>query len=154
VTQPLCLLLSAGLLVGAYAPAPDPERTRSGPADLKRMQGNWTVVRMEYGGKARPAAETAQFRAVIKGNVITAIRDGRPDGGDVTFTLDAKKKPRQITLKPRLDGMNKEIPGIYKLDKDTLTICFSRGGEVARPRTFSTKENMGHALIVFKRAKP
>jgi uncharacterized protein (TIGR03067 family) len=148
VTQPLSLLLSAGLLLAPHAPSPDPEPPTSSARDQKAMQGDWKVVTMERDGKPEPAAEAEKYAVAIKDDKIIVKEAGRDE--EASFALDARKNPRHITIKPRGD---KQVLGIYKLDKDTLTICFNKDGAADRPKEFSTKGKMGYSLIVLKRAK-
>jgi uncharacterized protein (TIGR03067 family) len=138
----LVALLVLSTRLGAQ-PGPDPED--DGTKDEKAMQGTWSLSKAERDGKASDK-DISGVKLVIMGKKMT-IRDRGKDE-PVNFTLDAKKKPREINLVPP-EGKGKEIAGIYKLEKDKLTICFSVGGP--RPKEFASKE--GHTLLEFKKDK-
>jgi uncharacterized protein (TIGR03067 family) len=141
----LCVgLLSSFLLIAAaQEPCPTPGDTTK--ADTKSMQGNWKVEKIETGGTADASKVGTQM--TIKDDVLT-IKDGKRDEV-ATFKLDGKKKPKEITISPKRD--NTGVAGIYKLEKDTLTICFAKGGG-PRPKSFTTKDTK-NTVIVFKREK-
>jgi hypothetical protein len=44
------------------------------------------------------------------------------------------------------------LPGIYKLDDGTFTLCYARPGK-GRPTDFKAKEGSGHSLSVWKQVK-
>jgi uncharacterized protein (TIGR03067 family) len=145
----LPVILAAGLLVAAAA-AQD-ETTKK---DLGQIQGTWRLVSRERDGKADPAE-------AIKGVLVTHEGDkfsftGSASGSGAmkgTFKLDATKKPKAVDRMPA-DGpqKGKTLPGIYRLEGDTLTICVSVEGK-DRPTEFATKPNSGLVLAVFKREK-
>jgi uncharacterized protein (TIGR03067 family) len=141
--------LLACLLIAAADPCPEP--TEDGKADLKKMQGTWKVTKLEEGGRAVDASKIGT-RIIVSKDKLT-IKDKNRDEV-VTFQLNAKKKPREIDLVPlRPNGKPDDmVPGIYKLEKDTLTICFGKGDKAPRPKGFDTKER-GVSVLVMQRVK-
>lgn len=73
---------------------------------------------------------------------------------DSTYTIDDSKTPKQINMvgtEGKLTG--KEAHGIYRLEKDTLTICYTMPGK-PRPTTFESASGSDAYLIVWKRQQP
>jgi uncharacterized protein (TIGR03067 family) len=142
------LIVLTGLLIGA-APDTCPEPADATKTDHKKLQGTWTVQKLERGGKPDPnSADKMGIKMVIKDDKLTIKEKDRDEVA--TFKLDGKKNPKEITIIPKGD---KEVPGIYKVDKDTLTICFAKAGDGPRPKSFDTKGTK-HSLIILKRDKP
>jgi uncharacterized protein (TIGR03067 family) len=106
-------------------------------------QGTWTAVKFTSNGKS--ADDTARlFQFTFSGEKVKLSFLGKSKEG--TFKVDASKKPRQFDMQMPGDRPN---PGIYKLEKDQLTICFSDGGE--RPTTFEAPKGSRNVLMVLKR---
>jgi uncharacterized protein (TIGR03067 family) len=84
----------------------------------------------------------------VKGNNYTVFRFSKAVGKG-TFTLDATRTPKTIDLTP---AGAKPILGIYKLEKETLTICYGEPGK-PRPTAFAAKAGSGHTLMVWVREK-
>ena len=119
-----CVLLLAVTALGLA------DKDAPGAKDREAMQGEWACESLTRDGTALdPDNAQALFRSV-KGDkyVITRFRS---KAGSGTFTLDATKTPREIDLVP--DGPKKVvIKGIYMLDAEGLTMCYSAAG-VERP---------------------
>jgi uncharacterized protein (TIGR03067 family) len=111
------LLLIVVLSLG-FAPAPFPKQRRADDSqrDLQAMQGKWTA---EF-------ADSASITIVGDRMVYTADYGWK-------FTLNAKTTPKRIEALgagPSLAG--KTRLGIYRLEKDKLTICW-RQDSVSKP---------------------
>jgi uncharacterized protein (TIGR03067 family) len=134
----LSLLLALAALPVRAADEPDPEPT---PSDARKLQGNWEIISVTRNGRSlklpgRPTMtlEKAQMTMSLGGKATTG-----------TWKVDPRKKPRHIELKGNLLG---GPAGIYKLDKDELTIGFSMAGN-DRPRDFASAQ----LTLVLKRKK-
>jgi uncharacterized protein (TIGR03067 family) len=106
------LLLLAGLLMG-FAPAPFPKQRRADDdqRDLQAMQGAWTD---------RFADSAA----------VSIVGDRMEYASDYAWklTLNARATPKRIKaigIGPRVVGKFRR--GIYRLEKDKIIICWSRG---------------------------
>ncbi|HKB35422.1 MAG TPA: TIGR03067 domain-containing protein, partial [Gemmataceae bacterium] len=129
-------------------PSPAEERT-----ELAKLAGHWKPVRGEFNGQPLPAQMFELVRSIVaEGNT---IRIERTDGlrGALTVRLDPTATPKRIdatvTASPESTPVA-DITGIYKLEKDTLTICVSERRD-ERPTEFVTRPRSGHRLVVFRR---
>ena len=120
--------------------------------DQDAMQGDWACERFVRDGMAFDDDAAGALFRTVKGSSYTVYRFRKAIGGG-TFKLDATKSPRHIDL-ALSDGpaKGKVIPGIYKLEKDALTLCYAQPGG-KRPTEFASKEDSGVSLTVWKREK-
>ena len=72
---------------------------------------------------------------------------------DATMKLDPKAKPATIDLTWTENGKEATVPGIYKIDKDTLTICYEHNVLGVRPKEFKSGDGGKTVLMVYERAK-
>jgi uncharacterized protein (TIGR03067 family) len=107
-------------------------------------QGTWTAVALTSSGKKFPQEQAKIFQLTFSGEKVTLSFLGKSKTG--TFKVVAGKKPKQFDMQIPGDRPN---PGIYKLEKDTLTLCFSDGGE--RPTAFESAAGSRNILLVLKR---
>jgi|GEM_PF-2163536 uncharacterized protein (TIGR03067 family) len=103
---------------------------------LKSLAGEYSIQAIERAGKAAPADVIAAYEGVtIQGDTITLKIKGEKKVAKLK--LDPNKMPPTVDLIPS-DGpdQGKSLPGIYKLEKDSLTIVLGKAGQ-ERPKDFS-----------------
>jgi len=110
------------------------------------FQGEWNVVSVEKDGKA-----DAKYKGAVRthtGDTYSMkLTEGEPIAG--TYKLDPSKTPLQIDSTPASGQFKgKVLPGIYKLDGDTLTICFDGTGK-DRPTDFAASGT--NVLAIYKK---
>ncbi len=134
----LLLVVTAGWLLAADTP-----QDAAAKKELESFQGDWIVASAERDGKPDETRKDAQV--TIAGNQFTRTTKSLTVKG--TLKLDPSKTPKTIDV-TYADGPDKGITlqGIYKLEKDTWTMCFS-----ARPTEFTSKPGPGQLLVVLKR---
>jgi uncharacterized protein (TIGR03067 family) len=117
-------------------------------SDLKKMAGTWKTVVHEAFGQPTPKDEIEKTagKLIVEGDSYK-VYFGKDFIDKGTIKLDANKTPRQIDIKTQNDEIMK---GIYKIEKDEMTVCVGRPG-IDRPTEFKTKE--GQMLIGYKRVK-
>ncbi|HEX5272859.1 MAG TPA: sigma-70 family RNA polymerase sigma factor [Gemmataceae bacterium] len=139
--------LGAGGIAYRSVAAEKAEKAKADAAkeDLKQLQGTWVLVSMETGGKKAPEGQVPDLTFVVKDDKGT-LKHGDADAQEGPLKLDAAKDPKEIDM-----TVGKEpIKAIYKLEKDTLTVCTAHSAD-ERPGAFETKEGTKLAVLVFKR---
>lgn len=134
-------LAAAAVVASAQEPA----------ADLKAMVGKWAVTKAELGGKDVTAVfKTAELQIQPGGGYVVKV-GGQTDEGSVS--VDPAKTPRQMDIAGKVGpNAGKTLKTIYKLDGDSLVVCYELGGG-ERPTEFKTKAGTTQFLAEYKRAK-
>jgi uncharacterized protein (TIGR03067 family) len=130
----------------------DPEPSTNPKAALRAIQGTWKVVKLEHNGKANKGPFREGFW-VFKGKEITLRNESGKEWFKGTFVLDLDQKTKTIDI-TWADGerKGKTQKGIYKIEKDTLTL--SRGTD-GRPKGFTDAGKVGKpGLLTLERVKP
>ena len=119
-------------------------------ADLKALQGSWTVISLAEEGMQLPEKEIQALEVVIVKNVLTVTEKGKVIA-QYQFTLDASATPRAIDV-THLIGKEKGMknPGIYEVDAKALRICLDETGKL-RPTAFTGDAVKKCSVIVLKR---
>jgi uncharacterized protein (TIGR03067 family) len=141
----------ASLLVG-LAVAVGAQDKKDPPAKEAPIVGEWAGEKAAAGGrdeKIEPGAIMFTFAADGK-LTIAEGKQARPDTG--TYKTDAKKDPAEIDIIPPADKKEPTVEGIYKVDGDTLTLCFVRG-KGKRPTKFESPAGSDAIVITLKRVK-
>lgn len=152
----------AVLVTRAAAPPTAADEKEAGAKDLKALQGKWRAVKSVTDGGEVPAHVLVMSQATFEGDVCTlkGIGEAREkmyvDESKVRVRLAPGQSPKEMDL-TRLDGAQKgdTLRRIYKLDGDTLTVCWSYGPDGLetgdRPKEF--KSAKGVMLSVLERVK-
>jgi uncharacterized protein (TIGR03067 family) len=115
---------------------------------LKELAGKYKTVSAEKGGVPIPREAAEKIVITIQDDVLTVdVGEGREK--KAKLKVDPSKKPAHIDITPD-DGpeKGKTFPGLYKLDKDDLTIVFTEQSD--RPKDFNSE---GALLLKLKREK-
>lgn len=109
---------------------------------LKELEGTYTVLTMEKGGKAAPKEAIESLKIAFKGDELIITVGGEDKKAKVK--VDATKTPAHIDITPK-DGPEKDktFPGIYKAEKGEVTLVFTEKGD--RPKELKSE---GEAMLV------
>ena len=141
-------------LAAALAATAEEKKEDAGKADLKAMQGEWAGDSFTRDGMAFPADDAQALFRTVKGDRYTMHRF-RKKVGSGKFTLDATKAPREIDIQVDAPKGKKALPvirGIYKIEKDRITMCYGLPG-AKRPAKFEAPEKSGLTLVTWVREK-
>ncbi|MBA4067847.1 MAG: hypothetical protein C0501_29935 [Isosphaera sp.] len=114
---------------------------------LEALQGEWKVVSEVKAGREGPKEDVAKKRVTITGDKV--VFGGGPREEKATIAVDPKARPAGLEFKIGEAGKDFVVKGIYKLEKDQLTLCFAFEG--AAPKEFKAAEN--NVLVVLEKAK-
>ena len=115
--------------------------------DLERIQGTWKLTRLEINGVEflfAPLQSREGTRATFAGDKLTT---NFMEGNRHTFQLHSKSNPRAIDLHP-LELADKTLLGIYRLDGDSLMLCFCQRGKQERPSAFENYWRAGSHTVL------
>ena len=140
------MALAVGLLAVVGAAAAEDKKP-----DKDQLQGNWKVASVLAAGmEPQNKDEIVGMELKFKGSKVS----GEPF--EVEFKLDASKDPREIDFtilkSPNEGEKGKEVPGVYKLEGDKLTVHISYPGG-SRPTDFECKQGTRTTLLVLERTK-
>jgi uncharacterized protein (TIGR03067 family) len=144
------LVLLFGAVVSAEDKKADP-LSKEAKKELQKLQGKWVLKRIECAGK-KSEAEDPDAKLVLEFTGRKWIFDGQEK--EEIIALDPTTSPKCMDLK----SVEKERKGqveeaIYKIDGDTLTICWYQGKGKQRPTRFEAPaEQPDTILAVFKKA--
>jgi uncharacterized protein (TIGR03067 family) len=144
-----CLLL---LLAASTSLAADDPSDATVKGEWKRLEGSWTLTKVEMLGNSLLKKDQPEPKMTIKDGKITS--NDKFDSS--TIRLDPKPDPKTITI-PDFKGPGVPLSwiGIYELNGDELKICIAgiekaklKELEILRPKGFDSKQGI---LLIFKR---
>jgi uncharacterized protein (TIGR03067 family) len=148
IAAPILLSL---LLPAEDKPAPKTPFDEAARKELKALEGDWALQRLEAEGKKHEPGPDERMVLTIKGAKWSFPATG--EQGEV-IALGTSSSPRLIDLKSTRRGREALVrEGIYKLDGDTLVIALYQGKEKKRPTSFDTPTESGTVLFVLERAR-
>jgi uncharacterized protein (TIGR03067 family) len=141
-------LLVALALAPVAAPVPKADPLQEAK---QNFQGEWKMVKYVSGRAADDPQEVTDGKMVVTGDKLTVHFRGEERG---TFTLDPKADPPTIDITMAMKNLGKDVvvKGIYKLEKDKLTVCFGLNA-TARPKEFKVEKGTDTAMFVLERVK-
>jgi len=121
-------------------------------ASRDRLGGTWEAIRGDADGKAVPEERLRGFKMVFEGDKLTW---DRPSGAkeEFVFKINPSKEPNEIDL-TCITGKSKGLVtlAIYRLEKDTLTVCLPTPGAKERPSKVDARK-LGLSVLTFKRVE-
>ena len=120
-------------------------------AEVPAIVGEWECIELIARGRKLTAAELATlgcgYEFMADGKVRSRFGGDPKDG---TYTTAPAKDPAEVDFQWAKNQTTKG--GIYKIDKDSLTLCYTEGkGE--RPAKFESPAGSRIMLMTFKRVE-
>ena len=119
------------------------------------LVGTWALESMTVAGKPLPGLK-ATVTFTRDGTYVTKAEATPPlatQSQSGTYAHDPKKAPPEVDITSAAGGVApaRTSRGIYRIDKDTLTVCSTDDG--ARPKAFDSPAGSNCMLMVLKRVK-
>jgi uncharacterized protein (TIGR03067 family) len=139
------IFLSLFLTVPLLAADPSPEPGGDANADLKKIQGTWSIVSVS--GPDKPPGDIKLAKFTFTKDMIK-VTGGPGKEEPVKFKLAVKKGMGELDIQPPRE--TNPVLGLYKFEKDKLTLTFLQPGK-GRPTKFGDPTAM--TLVLKKDAK-
>ncbi len=118
-----------------------------------KLAGEWMCVSATNDGKAIADDTVQKLRLTLTKEGGYKSELGKQVLFDSTYKINDGKMPNEIDLiGTEGENLGKVAQGIFKLDGDTLTICYTMPGG-ARPTAFESKSGSAATLVIWKRSK-
>jgi uncharacterized protein (TIGR03067 family) len=137
-------VLALAFAVGAPVPKEAPKK-----AEPPAIVGEWFCTKIAAGGKEFPEEGIASIRLTFTADGKLSFKFG-DEIGDCTYTTDTSKDPAHVDYSSAKTAKGNK--GIFKVDKDTLTFCFTEGGG-ERPTKFESPAGSRILLLTLARKK-
>lgn len=133
-------------------------------ANLKEFQGTWELTSAHRHGKDATAAMPKGYQITFRDDLWIFHFEGRTPFDEKAFRikLNPAKSPKEFdVIVPPLITSNAgpptgsmELPGIYRIEGDTLKLCWDVGRATGRrPTHFETEAGTEFLSLVLKRIK-
>ena len=118
--------------------------------DDNPLAGWWVLKTMTVAGYTVPDRKKA-YVFLTDGRLGDADEPGETASAAGTYSYDRRKDPPHIDFVDTPGGKPRTMPGIYKLEGDTLTVAIGREG--VRPTRFESPDGSDVTLLVLTRAR-
>ena len=145
-----CLLAVAVVVLLGASDKKDPVKE-----ELKKLQGDWKATKVTYNGEALSDDATGKITMKLKGDTaqVGANKSIKGEYTKVQFKIDPSVTPKSMDVTIIAGGQKgATMEGIYKLEKDRLTICAKVLG-MDRPTKFESPAGESIVLIVLEKQK-
>ncbi len=114
--------------------------------DVDGLQGTWRYDEVTRNGKPEPGKFGSTF--VVKGQSLWIIRkDGVDEFGEMPFSVHPEKRPCEFEF----EYQGTVIKGVYRLENETVTLCYPSISNGPRPTKFSSDPGEKTGLYVLSR---
>ena len=136
--------IGLAVMLGAPGPKDDPKK-----AEMPSIVGDWVCTKCVAGGREYPeeAFTSIKFGFTTDGKLRFLFG---PQEGVCTYTVDPSKDPAEVDYVS--DKVAKGNKGIYKVDKHSLTFCYTDGGG-DRPAQFASPVGSRIVLLTLARVE-
>jgi uncharacterized protein (TIGR03067 family) len=137
----------SGVMGSSTVTADDPAASRTDP----RLAGIWVIESGVNNGVKIPKEELDGARTIVRENAITSFDRDEKVTYRCVYKFNLDHDPNSIDMISTMPtSQDAEAPGIYRVDKDSWTLCYSyAGGE--RPTAFESKPGSKTMLLKMKR---
>jgi uncharacterized protein (TIGR03067 family) len=139
----LAVTVAVVLLAGIARPAPALKES------VPPLLGRWECTSLTVGGVAQ-APDKCVWEFVVGGKLWRHYGD--PPPAQHRYTTDPAKSPALLDWTDR-DGED-TIEAIYKVEGNTLSVCFSNLAGDSRPDRFESPAKSNLRLLTFRRIRP
>jgi uncharacterized protein (TIGR03067 family) len=116
---------------------------------MSQLDGVWTCEGATVNGRKLDESVTASLKLALNGTQYTTKR-GDEVLFDSTYSIDTSKNPPHIDMVGIGELAGKIGEGIYQVDGDRLTMCYTMPGQ-RRPVAFASEEGSEAFLMIWQR---
>lgn len=160
----LALFVLVPCLFSPHLWGEEKDSEKAAKADLKWLQGTWALTSAHRHGKDATAAMAKDYKITFREDLWIVAFEGRTPFDEKSFRiqLDPGKSPKEfdVTCPPLITSNAApptgaiKLPGIYRIEGDTLKLCWDVGRATGRrPIRFETEPGTEHLSLVLKRVK-
>ena len=117
--------------------------------ELAVLEGVWKITAFETPEGKNADLEGATLAFNKDGKTVLFTHNGQEKKGE--FKFNPAGKPKEIDISP--EDENKTFEGIYRIEKNKMTLCLDPGSGDGRPNEFAVKEGKKYVLITLEKGK-